>query len=152
MVALQPVPTPTEITAAAAHLTATVGATRTGDTVQAAPTLPPPPALFAPADLDGCDEMRWYRVAAGLPAAFDGIGWRESNCRNEDGVHTSCCYGYWQISRIHIDGTGSIYGRDCQVYTVADLNSDTPADKLRQACTARALYDADGLSPWAATR
>ena len=49
---------------------------------------------FAPEGLDGCDEMRFYLDQFQMPARFDGIGWRESNCRNEDGVRTSCCHGY----------------------------------------------------------
>ena len=92
-----------------------------------------------------CEEMSWYRADVGLPAVFDRIGWRESNCRNEDGVHTSCCYGWWQIHRMHMGGE---FGRRCGAWSVNDINSDTPGDKRRQACAAKLLYDMAGLSPW----
>lgn len=53
------------------------------------------PYPSAPADLEGCEEMMsWYRQAAGLPEIFDSLGWRESNCRNEDEVKTWCCHGF----------------------------------------------------------
>jgi hypothetical protein len=93
--------------------------------------------------------MSWYRQRAGLPAAFDRIGWRESNCRNEDGVRTSCCHGYWQLHRMHMGGK---FGERCGAWSVNDINSDTPDDKRRQACAAKLLYDMVGLSAWAATR
>jgi hypothetical protein len=118
---------------------------------------PPPPVevatpveVVAPAGLSNCDEMSWYRKAAGLPARFDQLGWRESNCRNEDGVHTSCCYGWWQLNvGLHLRDRRLIgaYHR-CGVWSAADVNSDTPSDKLRQACAAKALYDVVGYSAW----
>ena len=118
----------------------------------------PPPAVealpeTAPPGMSDCDEMQWYRVRAGLPARFDRLGWRESNCRNEDGVRTSCCYGWWQLNvGLHLRDH-RLAGRyhDCGVWSAADVNSDTPADKLRQACAAKALYDTVGYSAWVAT-
>src|SRR6187399_3075108 len=112
------------------------------------PTPPPPettnpPQYGAPSGLSDCDEMRWYRINAGLPSRFDAIGWRESNCRNEDGVRTYCCYGYWQLYvSIHLRDPrlGPRY-RACGVNSADDVNSDTVADKLRQACAAKAVYD-----------
>lgn len=139
---------------------ATTGATRTGDTVQETPTLPPPPPpaptglngmAFAPEGLSNCDEMAFYRIQAGLPERFQGIGWRESNCRNEDGVRTSCCHGYWQMHQQHFNGSGYVHGRWCDAPSYTSVNSDTPYDKQRQACAAKALYDEAGLSPWSAT-
>jgi hypothetical protein len=130
-----------------------------GTTVQVEPTQPPPdtepePSPYAPPGLNNCDEMHFYRVQAGLPARFDAIGWRESNCRNEDGVHTSCCYGYWQLNvALHMkDHRLAPRYRACGVDSYTDVNSDTPEDKRRQACAAKALYDVVGLSAWAATR
>lgn len=129
-----------------------------GTQVQIETTQPPPeetaPRLQAPEGLSDCDEMSWYRQAVGLPSRFDGIGWRESNCRNEDGVHTSCCWGWWQLNvRLHLQDH-RLVGRyhDCGVYSSNDVNSDNPGDKMRQACAAKALYDTVGLSAWAATR
>jgi len=104
----------------------------------------------APEGMSNCDEMSWYRQRAGLPARFDRIGWRESNCRNEDGVHTSCCYGWWQLNvGLHLRD-GRIAGRyaACGVSSRFDVDSDTPGDKLRQACAAKALYDTVGMSAW----
>lgn len=127
-----------------------------GTQVQMETTAPPPPTApeGAPDGLSNCDEMHWYRVNAGLPSAFDGIGWRESNCRNEEGVHTSCCWGYWQLNvALHLRD-GRLAGRyhDCGVYSRFDVDSDTPGDKRRQACAAKALYSVVGMSAWAATR
>jgi len=143
---------PVEVIASQAE--ANEAATR-GTTVQVTETQPPPPPPVqgAPAGLSNCDEMHWYRANAGLPARFDAIGWRESNCRNEDGVHTSCCYGYWQLNvGLHMrDGRIAPKYRACGVDSYTDVNSDTPGDKLRQACAAKALYDVVGLSAWAAT-
>jgi hypothetical protein len=139
-------------------ITWTANATETaerGTQVQVEPTAPEPEPTginglpFAPAGLSNCDEMTFYRVQAGLPARFDQIGWRESNCRNEDGVHTSCCWGYWQMHRMHMGGR---FGERCGAWSVNDINSDTPIDKQRQACSAKLLYDMVGLSAWAATR
>jgi hypothetical protein len=137
-----------------AQADATVTAER-GTQVQVDPTQPPPETTPAiPSFANNCDEMHWYRANAGLPARFDAIGWRESNCRNEDGVHTSCCYGWWQLNvSLHLRDSriGPKY-RACGVDSYTDVNSDTVGDKLRQACAAKALYDVVGLSAWAATR
>lgn len=118
---------------------------------------PPPPwptgllgQPYAPFGLSDCEEMRFYASQFGLPERFDGIGWRESNCRNEDGVHTSCCWGYWQLHRIHFY-PGSIMDRNCNADSYDDVNSDDPLDKQRQACAAKQLYDQVGYSPWSAT-
>ena len=120
------------------------------------PTTPPAPpaglwgAPFAPAGLSNCDEMSFYRQQWGLPAQFDQIGWRESNCRNEDGVHTSCCWGYWQLwVSYHLQDHRLVNKyHACGVWSHHDLNSDTPIEKQRQACAARSLYDVVGLSAW----
>lgn len=127
---------------------ADAAATR-GTQVQIEPTLPPPPET--PTFATDCQEMSWYRQRAGLPAVFDRLGWRESNCRNEDGVHTSCCYGYWQLNvGLHLrDGRIAPRYRMCGVDSYTDVNSNTPDDKQRQACAAKALYDVVGLSAWA---
>lgn len=116
---------------------------------------PAPPAILGPLGLPiapywfgGCDEMEFYRQQVGLPGVFRSIGWRESNCRNEDGVRTSCCHGYWQLHHVHFNGSGYVYGRWCDARSVQDVNSDTPEDKQRQACAAKALYDRSGESPW----
>lgn len=105
---------------------------------------------YAPFGLSDCEEMRFYANQFGLPARFDAIGWRESNCRNEDGVRTSCCHGYWQLHQMHFR-PGNIMDRNCSADSFDDVNSDTPLDKQRQACSAKQLYDIAGLSPWSAT-
>lgn len=116
---------------------------------------PPPPPIwptglynlpYAPFGLTDCQEMAFYARQFGLPTAFDGIGWRESNCRNEDGVHTSCCWGYWQLHQMHFPMP------ECFANSYRDVNSDDPLEKQKQACAAKQLYDAVGLSPWSATR
>lgn len=110
----------------------------------------PPPLETAPIGLDDCAEMSWYRQRAGLPAVFDRLGWRESNCRNEEGVHTFCCWGWWQLwISLHLDDRRLVDAyHACGVYSSRDVDSDTPADKRRQACAAAALYAVEGLQPW----
>lgn len=106
---------------------------------------------FAPEGLSNCDEMTFYRRQWGLPDRFDAIGWRESNCRNEDGVRTSCCHGYWQLwINLHLrdQRIGWRYRDLCGVHSVYDVNSDEPLDKQRQACAAKQLYDVVGMSAW----
>ena len=119
----------------------------------------PPPVVatglyglpFAPEGLDDCAEMNFYRVQAGLPDRFAALGWRESNCRNEDQVKTFCCHGYWQLyTSLHLrDHRLAPKMAACGVGSHHDLNSDDPLEKQRQACAAKALYDVVGLSAWA---
>jgi len=105
---------------------------------------------FAPEGLSDCDEMTFYRQQWGLPAAFDGYGWRESNCRNEDGVRTSCCHGYWQLwVSYHLQDHRLVNKYHlCEVYSHYDVNSDNPREKQRQACAAKMLFDVVGYSAW----
>ena len=108
------------------------------------------PVLYAPAGLTGCNEMMWYRIDAGLPPVFDRIGYRESRCRNENTVRTSCCYGYWQLAiALHLKtpATRNAY-HQCGVDSVDDINSDTPQNKKAQACATKVLYQRNGLGPW----
>ena len=129
---------------------------REGIQVQTVPEPLPeiPPELYAPEGLSDCEEMTWYRIDAGLPPAFDRIGWRESNCRNEDVVKTFCCHGYWQMyTSLHLkDHRLAPRMAECGVTSHHDLNSDTPEEKKKQACAAKALYDVNGTYPWVATR
>lgn len=106
---------------------------------------------FAPDGLTGCDEARYYRQQAGLPDRFDGIVWRESNCRNDVTSRTGCCVGYLQLHYI-IFADHRMTGRlaACQA-TWANVRGDDPASKQRQMCAARALYDVMGMSPWRLT-
>ena len=105
---------------------------------------------FAPEGLSNCDEMNFYRVQWGLPAKFSALGWRESNCRNEDGVRTYCCYGYWQLyTSLHLKDQRLRPKMEwCGVFSSNDLNSDNPLEKQKQACAARALFDVVGYSAW----
>jgi hypothetical protein len=153
LLSYQPLPpTSAEIEAAAEALggaaVAEAPAVRTGNSVQETETLPPPPVITIPTFADNCSEMSWYRQLVGLPARFDSLGWRESNCRQEIGVRTSCCVGWWQLN-------ASLHVRDhrlrdryaaCGVY--GNSNVDGPEDKLRHACATKALYDVMGYSPW----
>lgn len=117
-------------------------------------TIPAPTGLygqpFAPEGLSNCDEMNFYRVQWGLPERFSALGWRESNCRNEDGVKTYCCYGYWQLyTSLHLkDHRLRPKMEACGVYSSNDLNSDIPLEKQKQACAAKALFDVVGYSAW----
>ena len=94
--------------------------------------------------------MSWYRARAGLPARFDQLGWRESNCRNEDGVRTRCCVGWWQLNvSLHLQDSRLVSRyHACGVDSYTDVNSDNPDDKRRQACAAKALFDVVGYSAW----
>lgn len=105
---------------------------------------------FAPEGLSDCEEMAFYRIQAGLPDRFQQLGWRESNCRNEEGVRTFCCYGYWQMYfTMHVSDHqgGQVYVR-CEVDEVSDYNGDTPLDKQKQACTAKGIFELVGYSAW----
>lgn len=107
---------------------------------------------FAPVELTGCGEMTYYRMQWGLPAGFDSLGRRESGCRNEDAVRTFCCYGYWQlyISTFVRDlRAAPRLADECSVYTSADVDSDAPVDKQRQACAAAVVYSIRGFGAWA---
>lgn len=106
---------------------------------------------FAPLGLSDCQEMMFYANQFGLPAQFEGIGYRESNCRNEDGVKTGCCHGYWQLHEMHF-APGNRIDQICGADSYLDINSDDALEKQMQACAAKQLYDAAGSSPWAATR
>lgn len=107
---------------------------------------------FAPPWLSGCAEMDWWFVQAGLPLKdFHWRGVRESNCINRDDVRTWCCHGYLQlyISLWITDHRLGPLLAACDVRSHEDVNSNTPLDKQRQACAAKAAYDVVGLSPWA---
>lgn len=84
-----------------------------------------------------------------------GIGWRESNCNN--GVRTSCCFGYFQIAI----GNRTAYGyaaagvfQWCGVRYASDFFGQSPLAKQKQVCVASGLYQyhvANGpypLYPW----
>jgi hypothetical protein len=105
---------------------------------------------YAPEGLSDCDEMTFYRVQWGLPERFDRLGWRESNCRNEDVVRTFCCHGYWQLYvSLHLRDHRLVDRyHECGVYSLEDVNSDVPIEKQRQACAAAVLFDVIGYSAW----
>lgn len=65
------------------------------------------------------------------------IAWRES--RWQPDVHTSCCYGVFQIHRMHL----AWLCPDLGVCTVADL-----FDPRLNVTAAYALYERDGWQPW----
>lgn len=116
-------------------------------------SVPVPPSGSTVSAGGRCGEMSSYRAAAGLPPRFDQLGWRESNCRNEEGVHTGCCWGWWQLNvGLHLRDH-RLAGRyhDCGVWSRTDVDSDTPQDKARQACAAKALFDVVGYSAWSTT-
>lgn len=105
---------------------------------------------FAPPGLSNCAEASFYRQQWGLPSTFDGLIWRESNCRNEASVRTYCCYGYLQLyfAQHVADARMAPRYRECGVLSPDDYNSEEPIEKQRQLCAARALYDTVGLSAW----
>lgn len=107
---------------------------------------------FAPEGLTGCDEFDFYRQQFGLPQRFQGIAWRESNCRNEESVHTSCCWGVLQLSvTLHLrSGLADEYAA-CGVDSRDDMDSDTPIEWQRSVCAAAALFHQEGYAPWAQT-
>lgn len=133
-----------------ATLSSLMSARRMGNAAPVAPAGGLNGLPFAPPGLSNCDEMHFYRAQAGLPDRFDSLGWRESNCRNEDGVHTGCCYGYWQLHKDHVrSGYARRWRDECGITSFQDFNSDSPIEKQRQACGAFVLYDMSGLTPWA---
>lgn len=108
---------------------------------------------FAPDGLTGCDEMRFYREQWGLPAEFDRIGWRESNCRQELGVHTSCCWGWLQLSlALHLRDHRLVEPyHACGIFAREDADGPEPIEKQRHMCAVKVLYDLLGYQPWRLT-
>ena len=109
---------------------------------------------FAPDGLDPCQDMEFYRIQAGLPERFQAIGYRESRCLNRDDVRTFCCHGWWQLYvsvQLADHRAGPVFRDYCAIYSHDDVNSDTPLDKQRQACGAKALFDIVGYTAWALT-
>lgn len=134
---------------------ATVEATRVSPPVPTTTTTPPVPTglqgqPFAPEGLSDCDEFNFYRVQWGLPDRFSKLAWRESNCRNEDGVKTFCCHGYLQLYVSLFLKDHRMVGpfHACGIFSHHDVNSDNPLEKQKQLCGAKALYDEDGFAPW----
>lgn len=119
---------------------------------------------FAPAGLDACAEMVYYMRQAGLPERFgdggrhqrwtrsDGLGWRESKCRNDVTSSTGCCVGYWQnyISS-HLSRMSAYRPRiinECKVDERSDILGTSALAKQKQACVTKVVYDISGLAPW----
>ena len=143
----------------AAILTITGGATATEQAERGEQTqliASPTAAIeYAPEGLDDCDEMEWYRIDAGLPATFDRIGWRESNCKNYVTSSTGCCRGWLQLDvNLHLRDhrIGPRYRDNCDVHQISDVFGDTPEQKRKHMCAARQLHDVMGTQPWSATR
>jgi hypothetical protein len=130
-------------------------ADRLSPQIQVTATLPPPEPTglngmpFAPAGLSGCDEMYWYRVQAGLPSHFDGLGWRESNCKNY--VSSYCCHGYWQLyvsTHLKDHRLGPRYRDNCGIYGTSDILGDNALAKQKNACGAAQVYAVQGGGAW----
>jgi hypothetical protein len=103
---------------------------------------------FAPAGLDDCAEMTWYRVQAGLPDRFDQLGYRESRCTNTPVSRTGCCVGYWQLHEIIFRDHRLIEPLARCKATWLNVRGDDPASKQRNACAAKQLFDTAGYQPW----
>ena len=103
---------------------------------------------FAPVGMSGCAEARFYRIQFGLPDAFDGLAWRESNCRND--VRTSCCFGLWQLYvSLHLrDARLAPSYAECGVDDPGDVFGPSALAKQRNACAAAAVYAVSGGGAW----
>lgn len=112
-------------------------------------TEPPPAPSTTTIPLEPCDELRWYRTAAGLPARFDALGYRESRCGNNAISRTGCCVGWWQIHWINFDDHRTQPGLTLCDATWHNIRGDTPEAKQRQACAAKVIYDIAQYTPWA---
>ena len=125
-----------------------------GEQVQISAPPAPAPAPFDPATLDDCGEARWYADEHGLPALFDRIIWRESNCRQEIGVRTSCCVGWLQLNAdLHVrDHRLREPYKACGVFGNSDIDGPEPIEKRQHMCAATALWRLLGTQPWTATR
>jgi hypothetical protein len=123
---------------------------------QATDTVPPPskPGLWgmplAPVGLSRCDEMEFYRAQAGMPAYMDGVGFRESSCRNDVVSSIGCCYGYWQAYvSLHLrDAKLSPRYARCEVDEISDVYGNLPLQKQKNACVAKAILDIQGIGAY----
>jgi len=106
----------------------------------------------APAELDGCAEMKWYRQDWGLPSGFDSIIWRESGCRADPAVRTNCCVGPLQLYiRLFLrDARMAPKLAACGVKSEYDVDGPEAIELRRHFCVASALYKVSGFSPWSA--
>ena len=129
---------------------ATVGATRTGNSVQETPTLPPPPpAPVGPPAFD--DSYSGSTCTGAIPLLnYYSPGWdsyrmarimfRESRCNPGVTSSTGCCRGLLQIHQLHVPKLGG-----CGVYSRTDL-----FDPIKNVCSAAKVFvAAGGYSPWA---
>lgn len=111
------------------------------------PPLPPPTGLhgkpFAPAGLDRCDELQFYRKQWGLPDNFDRIGFKESSCRND--VSSWCCHGFFQLHRLWIPTDGF---QACGITKISDMLGNEPIKKQRNACGAAFVLREQGCRAW----
>lgn len=136
-------------------LTSLRSARRIGNQTQVTPTATPTGLNglpFAPEGLSACDDARFYREQWGLPEVFDQIVYRESRCRNDESVHTFCCWSRYQhyISS-HLSRQSAYRQRiidECGVTRREDIDSNIPIDKQRAACVTAVVYQISGLSPW----
>lgn len=132
-----------------------------GDPFVASDTLPLPPKPpsgvnglpFAPDGLSLCDEMMFYARQFGITDILGEhdtyrVGFGESSCKNY--VKTWCCYGHWQLYvTLHLKDhrLGPRYA-ECGISSIADVFGDTPIQKQRNACGARAVLDVQGPNAW----
>lgn len=104
----------------------------------------------APSFSSDCDEMSFYRQAAGLPDQFDAIGFRESRCQNT--AANACCFGWWQnyISS-HLSRASAYRDRiinECGVTSVNDMLGNSVEQKKASACVTFVVWSISGMSPW----
>jgi len=113
-----------------------------GARMQVTPTEPPPVRVglhglpLAPPGLTACETASFYRQQAGLPSRFDGIIWRESNCRPD--VRNWCCTGLAQIHKVWVPQLAG-----CDVFARDDL-----FDPQRNMCAAAYVYAEQGINAW----
>jgi hypothetical protein len=129
-----------------------VGPATSASLAKAVRVSPPPSQPTVPEFSSLCEEMSWYRQQAGLPVAFDAIGFRESRCQNDAPPTNSVAAsyrGWWSIGVMHINNR--VYGPGaaaCGINDQYDYYGTSPAQKRASACFTHVLWSISGMQPW----
>lgn len=98
-----------------------------------------------PAGLDRCELMEWHADRHQLPDFMDWVGFGESSCRNTVVSPSGCCWGYWQVSELHV---GADYTAHCNVAVIDDMVGADFTSRAANTCMAAAVLAVQGPCAW----